>query len=97
MGKKIHTVFAVVLMVACVFGVVACAKSRADQFLDEFEELVDEMVTAYNAGNLDKVLEIQHKAEQLEAKYSDLDKADFDESHEQRMLEIMAKYDTLTQ
>ena len=97
MSRKIYTVFAVILIAVFMFGLVACAKSRADQFLDEFEALVNEMVAAYNAGDFDKVLEIQHKAEQLEAKYSDLDEADFDESHEQRMLEIMSQYDTLTQ
>jgi len=89
--KKV--IFAVLAALVMSVSFSSCSKNKADQMIDEMEQLVEKLEEVKKSGDQTKALELLGEFSKLSEKYGDLKEEDFTEEQKKKIEELMKKFE----
>ena len=89
--KKV--IFAVLAALVMSVSFSSCSKSKADQMIDEMEQLVQKYEEVKKSGDQTKALELLSEFGKLSEKYGDLKEEDFTADQKKRIEELAKRFE----
>ena len=89
--KKV--IFAVLAALVMSVSFSSCSKSKADQMIDEMEQLVEKYEEVKKSGDQTKALELLGEFSKLSEKYGDLKEEDFTADQKKKIEELMKRFE----
>lgn len=89
--KKYLTLLIVALFVTISFGLTSCGNSRAEEALQAYEKIADELVEARANYDFKRQMEIAVELRGMQAEYSDVKAEDLNDDQRERLANVMKK------